>query len=1508
MKALLATAIAAILSLFGIHPAPAHTARTPQSAQVASAVSAVEDWSHQAHDGLGAATRSIASETATTTIIKQPARLHDVSRSGGYITQPVIEGTVQSAPFDTGRVLGTSTDDTAAKLADLQNQINALSNLPRSVFVPTFSGPAASTPVSFATFAQAQKIDKLEGTDITNPTITGGTITAASIVGSITNAISSALATIDDLTSNTITATNASFTSATTTNLAASNASVTSIVAGGATTTNLATSNLRIDSLDCSSYGNGGKLTTDASGNVSCAADQGGAGSTVAGSDAQVQFNSSGGFAAAASFTFASSTGKLAVPYASTTAFTAIGTGYFGSASTTNLTVSGLPATLLSTDITGAAQSTTVAAPLSFSGSILSISQASSTANGYLSSTDWAAFSQKFATTSSDYWIAQYGKGFFFSTTSADYHLSQSQGAAFSTTSAAYFLSQNQGTAFSTTSANTWDAAQFRWATTSTAYWDSTQFRWATTSSNYWLTQNQGAAFSTTSANAFIAATTTSALAEGANKYYTDQRADARINATSSIGTLTSAPNLGTLATTLSGFLKATAGALSTAAVNLTSDVTGILPAGKGGTGWANIAASAIPYGNGSSALATTTAGTAGYVLAYLNGVPTWTATTTFSGALALSAGNVTCNTANGSTFGCLTAADWTTFNNKVSSSRSISAGTGLSGGGDLSADRTLSLNLGNANTWTALQQFGNASTTLFSAYGSAYFGATATSSFDTAGNLTLAGRIYSIRTINDSCNGGLGVSCYWNKFLAIGDAGNATYNGVSTNVLFDYQFNPTGTSSGGGAVTSFTRLRFMGDTPVTNPLQDFAASKSAMYVQSGNNGTLTQTTEAYSAGATSIAVGDVTHILAGDGVVIRLTKNSTGAEVFKSFGVSSVTPGTAPAGTITLSGAGIPSGYSVANGATVDAGRGSFFATGEANYCGGGFFGDSYDAPGLNSCIGSEINVGIAPGSSAMRKIALRLADEGNSNPDSVAATEVNAGLEITSQNGGMGFADGIIFTNYSGSQGVQSTGSLLSVDPTAYNPMTFANAFDLRNATFSGNVIEFGGFSAPYYWDGSGNLAVAALTAQGKVGIGTTTPLTKLTVYDSAAASANGQDILKLESTYTSATVGSGGRIVFAQNGSVSGIETADIRGYTFGSAATGLSFGTGYNNVQSRMVINNTGNVGIGTTTPYSRLTVWGTGTGSTTAFAVVNNASTTAFAVYDNGNATYAGSIFQSSDQRLKTDIQSLDASSSLSAIEQLDPVSYARLDQPSQGQQLGFIAQQLQRAFPQLVATTTPTALTPDGTLTVNYPGLIAPMVKAIQALASQLSELANKVAGFAEQFTTKQLTFARADGDELHVNKLCVGSVCVTEAQFMQVFGARAASQTAAVNSAPSQEAASSTPPVITVAGKNPAHINVGDAYSDLGARITGPTEADTNLGLRYFVDGALVPFVSLDTSTSTTYVIEYVAENAAGTSTSTRTVIVQAHEEMTFAQPTPPPSEATSSAATSSPATTTPQ
>ena len=142
--------------------------------------------------------------------------------------------------------------------------------------------------------------------------------------------------------------------------------------------------------------------------------------------------------------------------------------------------------------------------------------------------------------------------------------------------------------------------------------------------------------------------------------------------------------------------------------------------------------------------------------------------------------------------------------------------------------------------------------------------------------------------------------------------------------------------------------------------------------------------------------------------------------------------------------------------------------------------------------------------------------------------------------------------------------------------------------------------------------------------------------------------------------------------------------------------------------------------------------------------MNTASTTVFSVFDNGNATYSGSIFQSSDQRLKTDISTLDASDTLALIDELNPVSYTRLDQPETGENLGFIAQQVQTIFPQLVSTTSSTTLTPDGTLTLNYVGLISPIVSAIQALSSEVQSLVAEVQGFAQLFVSNKSPTAGA--------------------------------------------------------------------------------------------------------------------------------------------------------------------
>ena len=253
-------------------------------------------------------------------------------------------------------------------------------------------------------------------------------------------------------------------------------------------------------------------------------------------------------------------------------------------------------------------------------------------------------------------------------------------------------------------------------------------------------------------------------------------------------------------------------------------------------------------------------------------------------------------------------------------------------------------------------------------------------------------------------------------------------------------------------------------------------------------------------------------------------------------------------------------------------------------------------------------------------------------------------------------------------------------------------------------------------------------------------------------------------------------------------------------------------------------------------------------------------------------------FQSSDQRLKTDIQSLDASSALFAIEQLNPVSYSRLDQLSQGQQLGFIAQNVGNVFPQLVSTSSPTALTPDGTLTVNYPGLIAPIVKAIQALHAKIAELASTVASFAERFRLLP---------HLHKRHRRRNGRAPTQSFRDNMSGCDVRHGIAACSNSRRRE-----PCRVPVGPGKREHtyylVSFSASHHDCRQQSRAhQTRRDIprprrdrqsseghDLGVKTFLNGLLVSDIVLDTSTTSTDNIEYVATDTNGL-TSTRTVYI---------------------------------
>jgi hypothetical protein len=282
-------------------------------------------------------TNSAATSDQTT-----PSALKSPAAAPAFQSSPVTERTIiEQVPADTSTFV-------------TQSQFNiALAQLGASLqqFVETNAFNAAASPPlgggSPNTIAAASAINNLSGVTITNSSLTvseipdlsskylpfaGGTLAGDLVIDG----------------------------NATTTDLFATNAATDNLSTGVFSATGTSTlAGINLPNDNCSSYGNGGKLTTDAFGNVVCAADQGGAGSTVAGSDTDIQFNSDGSFAASSNFTFSSSTNTLTVTNASTTNLIADGATSTSFFSTFATLTTGLINTLSGTTLTYTAASTT---------------------------------------------------------------------------------------------------------------------------------------------------------------------------------------------------------------------------------------------------------------------------------------------------------------------------------------------------------------------------------------------------------------------------------------------------------------------------------------------------------------------------------------------------------------------------------------------------------------------------------------------------------------------------------------------------------------------------------------------------------------------------------------------------------------------------------------------------------------------------------------------------------------------------------------------------------------------------------------------------------------------------------------------------------------------------------------------------------------------------------------------------------------------------------------------
>jgi hypothetical protein len=319
----------------------------------------------------------------------------------------------------------------------------------------------------------------------------------------------------------------------------------------------------------------------------------------------------------------------------------------------------------------------------------------------------------------------------------------------------------------------------------------------------------------------------------------------------------------------------------------------------------------------------------------------------------------------------------------------------------------------------------------------------------------------------------------------------------------------------------------------------------------------------------------------------------------------------------------------------------------------------------------------------------------------------------------------------------------------------------------------------------------------------------------------------------------------------------------------------------------------------------------------------------------------------SSERFKTDIVSLlppstltntgiSAStyptSALSEVLALRPVTFKF--KPGFGDngaatQIGFIAEEAINVDPRLVPVDKDGL--PSGFYYENY---TAVLTKAIQELDLNLEGIAGATATSTPQSQTFVAQFFKnifarigawlADAGNgltdvfagaFHAKQeICVDNQCLNADDVKNLLAL--VNGMATTTSAGTSSDSATSALGITVLGNNPAHIFVGDSYSDMGVVISaGSPPADLNLGITANVDGGATTTpaeVAIDTTAPGTHSIVYsVTDSARVTASATRTVVVapvagSAGSQTTIATTTPTTTETATTTADTT-ATSTP-
>ena len=281
----------------------------------------------------------------------------------------------------------------------------------------------------------------------------------------------------------------------------------------------------------------------------------------------------------------------------------------------------------------------------------------------------------------------------------------------------------------------------------------------------------------------------------------------------------------------------------------------------------------------------------------------------------------------------------------------------------------------------------------------------------------------------------------------------------------------------------------------------------------------------------------------------------------------------------------------------------------------------------------------------------------------------------------------------------------------------ITFAQSRILQTTASSGYLALYGNGGGVYFGGSVANQMF--LSSSGNLGIGTTSP-TNFT--NQTSLSINGVGVSRLD--------------MFVSGTRKGGLVSASDATYVEADTAIPLIFNT---NGNERMRISSGGNVGIGTSSPNSRLQIGTmvayTGSGytfamgnGTTDFLITVNAAQSGSSVTFYSSTDYlfnrsgpsstgvisAYGFNNISDYRLKYDLESFDG---LSLISQIKTYKYKM--EETHETQYGVLAHEIQEVLPHLVVG----VKDGDRMQSVDYQKIVPMLIKSVQEQQTQINEL-----------------------------------------------------------------------------------------------------------------------------------------------------------------------------------------